>query len=62
MTQESPLGSAEERVGFYVRSASARADTAKFVFDEEFADKGFAEASGVVEVNFDCEKWSAQLN
>ena len=44
MAEEGPLGGAEKGVGFYVRSAGARADTALFVFDEEFADERFAEA------------------
>ncbi len=44
MAQERPLGVAEERVGFDVRGAGAGADAAEFVFDEQFADEGFAEA------------------
>lgn len=44
VAQERPLRVAEERVGFDVRGAGAGADAAEFVFDEEFADEGFAEA------------------
>lgn len=44
VAQERPLGVAEERVGFDVRGAGAGADAAEFVFDEQFADEGFAEA------------------
>ena len=44
MAEEGPLGGAEEGVGFDVRGAGAGADAALFVFDEEFADKGLAEA------------------
>ena len=44
MAEESPLSCAEERVGFHVGGASTGADAAEFVFDEEFADKGFAKA------------------
>lgn len=44
MAEEGPLGGAEERVGLHVRGAGAGADAAEFVFDEEFADEGFAEA------------------
>ena len=40
------MRSAEEGVGFYIRGAGAGADAAEFVFDEEFADQGFAEARG----------------
>ena len=45
MAEESPLSCAEERVGFHVGGASAGTDAAEFVFDEEFADKGFAKAA-----------------
>ena len=45
MAEKSPLGCAEERMGFHVGGASAGTDAAEFVFDEEFADKGFAKAA-----------------
>lgn len=44
MAEESPLGIAEEGVGFDVGGTGAGADAPEFVFDEEFADEGFAEA------------------
>lgn len=44
VAQQGPGGGAEERVGFDVRGAGARAEAAELVFDEEFADEGFAEA------------------
>ena len=43
MAEERPRGGAEESVRFDVRGAGAGAETAEFVFDEEFADEGFAE-------------------
>lgn len=43
MPQQGPLRAAEEWVRFDVRGAGARADAAELVFDEEFADQGFAE-------------------
>ncbi len=43
VAEERPGGGAEESVGFDVRGASAGAETAEFVFYEEFADEGFAE-------------------
>ena len=46
MAEEGPLGCAEEGVGFDVRGAGAGADAAELVFNEEFADEGFAEAVG----------------
>ena len=46
MAEEGPLGRAEKGVGFHVRGAGAGADAPGFVFDEEFADEGFAEAVG----------------
>ena len=46
MAQEGPLRGAEEGVGFHIGGAGAGADAAEFVFDEEFADEGFAEARG----------------
>ena len=45
MAEEGPLSRAEERVGFHVGGASAGTDAAKFVFDEEFANEGFAKAA-----------------
>ena len=42
------MGGAEEGVGFHVGGAGAGADAAEFVFDEKFADEGFAKARGVV--------------
>lgn len=44
MPQQCPLCGPEKRVGFDVRSSSARADTTHFIFDEKFPDKGSAEA------------------
>ena len=44
MAEQGPLRCAEERVGFDVRGAGSGAETTHFVFDEEFADEGFAEA------------------
>ena len=44
MAEEGPGGGAEEGVGFDVGGAGAGAEAAEFVFDEEFADEGFAEA------------------
>lgn len=44
MPQQRPLRGAEEGVGFNIRSSRARADTAQFIFDEKFSDKGSAEA------------------
>ena len=46
VAQEGPLRGAEEGVGFHIRGAGAGADAAEFVFDEEFANEGFAEARG----------------
>ena len=46
MAEESPLGCAEKGMGLHIRGASAGTDTAKFVFDEKFSDKGLAEAVG----------------
>lgn len=43
MSEERPLGAAEKGMGFDVRCAGPGADAAEFVFDEEFADEGFAE-------------------
>lgn len=43
VAQQSPLRVAEEGVGFHIGGAGAGADAAEFVFDEEFADEGFAE-------------------
>lgn len=45
MAKESPLCCAEKRVCFHVGGASAGTDAAEFVFNEEFADKGFAKAA-----------------
>ena len=45
MAEESPLSCAEERVGFHIGGPSAGTNAAEFVFDEKFADKGFAEAA-----------------
>ncbi len=45
MAEESPLSCAEERVSFHVGCASAGTNAAELVFDEEFADKGFAKAA-----------------
>ena len=45
MAEESPLSRAEEWVGFHVGRAGAGTDAAEFVFDEEFADEGLAEAA-----------------
>ncbi len=39
MAEEGPRGVAEEGMGFDVRGAGAGAETAEFVFDEEFADE-----------------------
>lgn len=47
MTEEGPLGRAEEWVGFHVGRAGAGTDAANFVFDEEFADERLAEAGGI---------------
>lgn len=44
MPQQRPLRGPEEGVGFNIRSSRARADTAQFIFDEKFSDKGSAEA------------------
>jgi len=44
VAEEGPGGGAEEGVGFDVGGAGAGAEAAEFVFDEEFADEGFAEA------------------
>ena len=44
VSQEGPGGGAEEGVGFDVGGAGAGAEPAELVFDEEFADEGFAEA------------------
>jgi len=44
MAEESPRGAAEEGVGFHVGGAGAGAESTEFVFDEEFANEGFAEA------------------
>ena len=44
VAEEGPGGGAEEGVRFYVGGAGAGAEAAEFVFDEEFADEGFAEA------------------
>jgi len=38
------LGGAEEGVVFHVGGAGTGAETAVLVFDQEFADEGFAEA------------------
>lgn len=44
MAKERPLGGAEEGVALDVRGTGAGAETAVFVFGEEFADEGFAVA------------------
>lgn len=44
MSQQGPLCSAEERMGFHIRRAGAGTNAAKFVFDEKFADEGLAQA------------------
>lgn len=44
VSEEGPLGGAEEGVRFDVRGAGSGAEASCFVFDEEFADDGFAEA------------------
>ena len=50
MTEESPLGRAEERVGFHIGRTGTGADAAEFILNEEFADKRFAEAKAFVSV------------
>lgn len=50
MTEKSPLGRAEERVGFHIGRAGTGADAAEFILDQEFADKRFAEAKALVSV------------
>jgi len=44
VSEQSPLGGAEEGVRFDVGGAGSGAEASCFVFDEEFADDGFAEA------------------
>ena len=44
MTEKRPLRGSEEGVGFHVRGPGAGANASEFVFYEEFADEGFAEA------------------
>lgn len=48
MPQQCPLRGPEEGVSFDVRSSRARADTAQFIFDEKFSDKGSAEADNKI--------------
>ena len=50
MTEESPLGRAEERVGFHIGRTGTGADAAKFILNQEFADKRLAEAKALVSV------------
>ena len=50
MTEESPLGRAEERVGFHIGRTGTGADAAEFILDQEFADKRLAEAKAIVSV------------
>lgn len=46
VAEQGPGGTTEEGMCFYVRGAGAGAEAAEFVFDEEFADKRFAETVG----------------
>lgn len=51
MSEESPLGCAEEGVGFDVGGACARADSAHLVLEEEFADEGFTKTEQLATPN-----------
>ena len=47
MAEESPLGGAEERMGFHIGRACSGTDTAELIFNQEFADEGLAEAKNI---------------
>lgn len=51
MTEESPLGRAEERVGFHIGRTGTGADAAEFILDQKFADKRLAKAKAFVSVS-----------
>ena len=63
MAQEGPGGGAEEGVELDVGGAGAGAESAEFVFDEEFADEGFAEAVEVKKkiVSMESDGWEVEF-
>ena len=47
MAEESPLGGAEERMGFHIGRAGTGTDSAELIFYQEFTDERLAEARNI---------------